>query len=162
MTVVSNTRRLGCSTAIAMLVSVILVKIVHAQEDHLIYYGSRTGMHVTIISKSGISSSNAVIMIEHTPNDAKAYCVGYEQDFSAACVHRTMADVKIRDRVKGNCEDNTWTDVYGQAYLLEGNVSSSDCASSDNLEHQRCFPFGGSGSSLIEFMRFQFGGASAA
>jgi len=36
------------------------------------------------------------------------------------------------------------------------------CASSDNLEHQRCFPFGGSGSSLIEFMRFQFGGASAA
>ena len=36
------------------------------------------------------------------------------------------------------------------------------CPSSDNLEHQRCFPFGGSGSSLIEFMRFQFGGASAA
>jgi DNA-binding XRE family transcriptional regulator len=36
------------------------------------------------------------------------------------------------------------------------------CPSSDNSGHQRCFPFGGSGSSLIEIMRFQFGGASAA
>ena len=36
------------------------------------------------------------------------------------------------------------------------------CPSSDNLGQQRCFPFGGSGSSLIEIMRFQFGGASAA
>ena len=36
------------------------------------------------------------------------------------------------------------------------------CPSSDNSGHQRCFPFGGSGSSLIDFMRFQFGGASAA
>ena len=35
------------------------------------------------------------------------------------------------------------------------------CASSDNLGHLSGFPFGGSGSSLIEFMRFQFRGASA-
>ena len=47
---------------------------------------------------------------------------------------------------------------------LSGNVraiASSDCASSDNLGHLSGFPFGGSGSSLIEFMRFQFRGASA-
>ncbi len=37
-----------------------------------------------------------------------------------------------------------------------------DCPSSDNLEQQKRFPFGGSGSSLIEIMRFQFRGASAA
>jgi IS5 family transposase len=36
------------------------------------------------------------------------------------------------------------------------------CQSSDNLGQQRCFPFGGSGSSLIEIMRFQFRGVSAA
>ena len=37
-----------------------------------------------------------------------------------------------------------------------------DCPSSDNLGQLSALSFGGSGSSLIEFMRFQFGGASAA
>lgn len=36
------------------------------------------------------------------------------------------------------------------------------CPSSDNLGHQSGFCFGGSGSSMIDFMRLQFGGASAA
>ena len=54
--------------------------------------------------------------------------------------------------------------AYGDELMWRFNnpVRAEECASSDNLEHQRCFPFGGSGSSLIEFMRFQFGGASAA
>ena len=39
---------------------------------------------------------------------------------------------------------------------------TATCPSSDNLGQLRLIPFGGSGSSLIEFMRFQFGGASAA
>ncbi|MEW9612948.1 hypothetical protein AB3G45_03700 [Shinella sp. S4-D37] len=38
-----------------------------AQDDHSIYYGSRAGMHVTTVSKSGIGTSKAVIMIKHTP-----------------------------------------------------------------------------------------------
>ena len=36
------------------------------------------------------------------------------------------------------------------------------CPSSDNLGQPSAFRFGGSGSFLIEFMCFQFGGASAA
>ena len=40
-------------------------------------------------------------------------------------------------------------------------TSSVTYASSDNLGHLSGFPFGGSGSSLLEFMRFQFRGASA-
>jgi hypothetical protein len=36
------------------------------------------------------------------------------------------------------------------------------CPSSDNLGQLSGFPFGGSGSSLIDVMRFPFGGASAA
>jgi len=36
------------------------------------------------------------------------------------------------------------------------------CPSSDNLGQLSVLSFGGSGSSLIEFMRFPFGGASAA
>lgn len=97
-----------------------------ADDDHAIYYGSRAGMHVTTVSKSGIGTSKAVIMIKHTPKDAKAFCVEYSQDYSMACVKRTMAEVKVRDRVTANCKKRTWTDVYGQAYAFEGKATSSD------------------------------------
>lgn len=43
-----------------------------------------------------------------------------------------------------------------------GRVATRMCPSSDNLGQLSVVSFGGSGSSLIEFMRFQFGGASAA
>ena len=53
--------------------------------------------------------------------------------------------------------------------LIHDKIEPSDwgahlghCASSDNLGHQSVLSFGGSGSSLIKFMRFQFRGASAA
>ncbi len=113
-------------TVFAFLVSVTFACPIHAQEDHSIYYGSRAGMHVTTVSKSGIGTSKAVIMIEHTPKDAKIYCVKYAQDYSMACVKRTMADVKVSDRVAANCTERTWTDVYGQAYAFEGKSKSSD------------------------------------
>ncbi len=99
---------------------------VRAQEDDSIYYGSRAGMHVTTVSKTGIGTSKAVIMIEHTPKDAKAYCVEYEQDYSMACVKRTMAAVKVGDRVTADCKRGIWTDVYGEGYALEGKTGSSD------------------------------------
>ncbi|RVK59241.1 hypothetical protein CN155_08145 [Sinorhizobium meliloti] len=98
----------------------------HAEDDHSIYYGSRAGMHVTTVSKSGIGTSKAVIMIKHTPKDAKAFCVEYSQDYSMACVKRTMAEVKVGDRVTANCKKRTWTDVYGHAYAFEGKATSSD------------------------------------
>lgn len=98
----------------------------HAEDDHSIYYGSRAGMHVTTVSKSGIGTSKAVIMIKHTPKDAKAFCVEYSQDYSMGCVKRTMAEVKVGDSVTANCKKRTWTDVYGQAYAFEGKTTSSD------------------------------------
>lgn len=125
MAIASNDSALGVTVA-AFLMSVTFACPAHAQEDHSIYYGSRAGMHVTTVSKSGIGTSKAVIMIEHTPKDAKTYCVEYEQDYSMACVKRTMADVKVSDRVTANCKERTWTDVYGQAYAFEGKSKSSD------------------------------------
>lgn len=77
-----------------------------AEEDHSIYYGSRAGMHLTTVSKSGIGTANSVIIVKHTPKDAKAFCVEYSQDYSMACVKRTMAEVKVGDRVTADCK--TW------------------------------------------------------
>ncbi|MDR9782139.1 hypothetical protein [Rhizobium redzepovicii] len=99
---------------------------VFAAEDHSIYYGSRAGMTLTTVSKRGIGTANAVIMLKHTPKDAKGYCVGYEQDNSMECVKRAMAEVKVGDRVRGNCKRGTWTDMYGQSYAFEGPTKSAD------------------------------------
>ncbi len=112
--------------SLAALVIVFSAVPAFSAEDHSIYYGSRAGMHLTTISKSGIGTANAVIMVKHTPKDAKAVCVEYDQDNSMACVKRTMAEVKVGDRVTGNCVKRTWTDMYGQSYAFEGKPKSSD------------------------------------
>jgi hypothetical protein len=107
-------------------VTTIVAHPLSAAEDHSIYYGSRAGMTLTTISKKGIGTANAVIQVKHTPKDAKAYCVGYELDNSMACVKRALAEVKVGDRVTGNCRKRTWTDMWGQSYAFEGPMRSSD------------------------------------
>ena len=97
-----------------------------AQEDNRIYYGSRAGMHLTTVSKQGIGTANAIIIVKHTPEDAKAFCVGYVQDNSMACVKRTLADIKVGDRVTGNCVTKTWTDMYDYSYAFLGKAGKSN------------------------------------
>ena len=46
--------------------------------------------------------------------------------------------------------------------VAEGALGAVKCPSSDNLGQLSVVSFGGSGSSVLEVMRFQFGGASAA
>lgn len=94
--------------------------------DDEIYYGSRAGMSVTTVSKEGIGTKRAVIRVEHRPRNAKAYCVDYELDNSMACVRRTMATVKVRDRVTADCRKKTWTDLSGERYSFLGRQKSAD------------------------------------
>lgn len=110
----------------ALLLAASMASLAKAEEDHSIYYGSRAGMHLTTVSKSGIGTSNAVIVVKHTPKDAKAFCVEYSQDYSMACVKRTMAEVKVGDRVTADCKKRTWTDVHGQSYKFEGKSKSTE------------------------------------
>jgi hypothetical protein len=98
------------------------------QQDDRIYYGSRAGMHLTTMSKEGIGSAKAVIVVKHTPQDAKAFCVIYLEDYSMACVRRTLAEVKVADRVTGSCVSRTWTDMYGQSFAYLGKATSDGMA----------------------------------
>lgn len=96
--------------------------------DEELYYGSRAGMSVTVISKKGIGSSNATIKVKHLPKNAKAFCVEYVLDHSMACVRRTMAEVRVNDRVTANCKKKTWADLSGQRYAFLGRHKSGDLA----------------------------------
>lgn len=96
----------------------------HAQEDE-IYYGSRAGMSLTTTGKSGIGTADAVIEVEHLPRNAKAFCVEYAQDNSMACVRRTLAEVRIKDKVTANCPARTW-DVFGQEFVFLGRAVAAD------------------------------------
>ena len=99
--------------------------------DDRIYYGSRAGMHLTTVGKSGIGTANAVIQLKHTPEDAKAFCVEYMVDESPACVRRMLAELKIADRVSGNCTTRTWTDMYGSRFAFLGVAKKSDTMIAD-------------------------------
>lgn len=114
---------------------------VASQQDNRIYYGTRAGMHLTTISKEGIGTDKAVIMLKHTLQDAKAFCVNYVQDHSMACVQRIMASVKVGDRVSGNCVKKTWVDMYDRSFTFLGRArnlgeSVAEYAIRDNTNGQ--------------------------
>ncbi|MBB3937362.1 hypothetical protein [Aureimonas phyllosphaerae] len=110
----------------AILAFVVLATGTARAEDDEIYYGSRAGMSVTTVSKAGIGTSMAVIRVEHRPRNAKAFYVDYVLDNSMACVRKTMASVKVRDRVTADCRKRTWTDLYGERFAFLGRQKDRD------------------------------------
>ena len=97
-----------------------------AQPDNRLHYGSRPVNVLTIVSRNGIGTADATIMIRHTPEDAKYFCVNYAQDRSPECVARLLESVKVRDRVTGDCVAKTWTDMYGKQYAFLGRATDAD------------------------------------
>src|SRR5271155_5538419 len=85
-----------------------------------IYYGSRAGMEVTVTGVSGIGTAQAVINVEHTPEDAKEFCVQYSQDNSQACVDQTLRKTRLNDVLEGNCVTGWFTSLYGERLRFIG------------------------------------------
>lgn len=96
-----------------------------------VYYGSRAGMTATVVSKTGIGTENAVIVVEHTPEDAKGFCVEYNLDNSMACVRKTLAEVKIEPTVYANCKTMMWSDLGAERYAILGKRTSDPYVSFD-------------------------------
>jgi hypothetical protein len=86
-----------------------------------IFYGSRAGMTVTVVSVSGVGTANAVIRTRHTRADAKAFCLEYAQDKSEACVRKEM-ETPLNDAISGNCNSGVFTDFGGGRHRFEGKV----------------------------------------
>ena len=85
-----------------------------------VFYGSRAGMTVTVRHVSGIGTDHARIEVEHTPADAKAFCIEYENDRSAKCVRDTLEETHINDEFHGNCITGRFVTLYGDARRFMG------------------------------------------
>ena len=51
-----------------------------------IYYGSRAGMTVTVVSVQGLNTTHAVIRTTHTREDALGFCRDYVQKITPSCI----------------------------------------------------------------------------
>jgi hypothetical protein len=89
----------------------------HAQNK--IFYGSRAGMQMTILSARGINTDRAIIIAKHTREDAERFCVEYEGTVTESCINDQL-DVELNDRVLANCTKGDFTDFYGRHYRFEG------------------------------------------
>jgi hypothetical protein len=89
-------------------------------------YGSRAGMTTTVLAKEGLDTEHAVIMVKHTREDAEGYCISYVDDPTPECVSRTLAEVKLADRVTANCKSGEFTSLDGDRYRFEGLAKHTD------------------------------------
>ncbi|HXV31494.1 MAG TPA: hypothetical protein VD840_14285 [Sinorhizobium sp.] len=116
-------KRLAAAAAIVTgMLPALAARSAMAEDFGKLSYGTRAGQSLTIVSKEGIGTANAVIRLKHTPQDAKNFCVGYLLDYSTRCVQRWLAEKKFADRVTGDCVKRTWTDMYGNKYSFHGSA----------------------------------------
>lgn len=85
-----------------------------------IYYGSRAGMEVDVVSVSGIGTRHAVIKTRHTRANARAFCEQYENDKSEACIQRALKETHLSDQITGDCETGWFTTLYGDRLQFVG------------------------------------------
>jgi hypothetical protein len=89
-----------------------------------IFYGSRAGMTVSVISVQGLNTANAVIRTQHTRDDAASFCRDYEQNLTDECVNREL-QTPMNDYIAANCSTGVFVDFFGGQYRFEGRRKGS-------------------------------------
>ena len=88
-------------------------------------YGSRAGMNVTVLSKKGLDTENAVIKTEHTTENAIEFCREYVLNANKECIDDTL-DTKLNDYISANCKTGLFTDFSGQTFEFQGKNNSNN------------------------------------
>jgi hypothetical protein len=78
-------------------------------------------MEVTVISLSGLDTSNSVIKTKHTRNNAIKFCRDYANDVSESCIEKEL-NVPLNDEIKGNCATGEFVDFWGNKYRFDGKI----------------------------------------
>lgn len=84
-----------------------------------INYGTRMGMQVSVLKRSGIDTAHAVIMVNHTIADATAFCREYVGAVTDKCIKQELA-VKLKSSLVGNCTSGKFTTLQGEALRFKG------------------------------------------
>lgn len=84
-----------------------------------LYYGSRAGMMVDVVSMSGLDSAHAVIHTRHTRDNAITFCRNYVQKVTPKCIKDELA-TRLNDDVTANCLTGEFTDFSGSRYRFAG------------------------------------------
>lgn len=90
-----------------------------------IYYGSRAGMEVDVVSISGLSTANAVIHTKHTRRNAVAFCRDYVQRVTPQCISEELA-TPLNDTISANCPVGTFVDFSGNKLRFAGPSKGKD------------------------------------
>lgn len=104
---------------VALTIVLMVVSAGTASASGKIYYGSRAGMTVSVISVDGLNTQSAVIRTRHTHDDAVTFCRDYVQNVTEECVEREL-QVPMNDYIAANCRSGVFTDFFGSRYRFEG------------------------------------------
>jgi hypothetical protein len=84
-------------------------------------YGSRAGMQVSVVSKSGLDTRRAIIRTKHTREDAVAFCREYIGKVTPECISKELeAGPGPSNKITANCITREFTDFFGERYRLAG------------------------------------------
>lgn len=109
----------------AVLCTLSLFAVSPAAASGKIYYGSRAGMTVTVVSMSGLDTAQAVIRTKHTREDAIGFCRDYIGKVTPICIIQELA-VPLNDRITANCPRGEFTDFQGNRYRFAGRSRNRD------------------------------------
>lgn len=84
-----------------------------------VYYGTRAGMQVSVVSRSGIDTAKAIVRVEHGREDAVAFCRDYVQNVTDKCIQDELA-IDLKDNFSGDCKTGRFTTITGQTLVFFG------------------------------------------
>ncbi|WP_319798563.1 lysozyme inhibitor LprI family protein [Nitrobacter sp.] len=99
-----------------------------------LYYGSRAGMEVTVVSKSDLGSVHAKIVTKHTRENAATFCRDYVGKVTAECIDEQLK-VALEPTIQANCETGKFTVLTGEGYRFAGANPHFDPTSSSSPEY---------------------------
>src|SRR5882757_586977 len=101
-----------------------LAAVTPAMASGTIYYGSRAGMEVSVVSVEALDTAHAIIRTKHTRENAIAFCREYIQKVTEECIRETLA-IPLNDMVTANCISGDFTDFRGNRYRFLGPTRNS-------------------------------------
>ncbi|RWM91204.1 MAG: hypothetical protein EOR86_26375 [Mesorhizobium sp.] len=102
-----------------ILLAICAVILVSPAAARTLGYGSKAGMEVTVVKKSGINTSHASILTKHTRQNAIGYCRDYVGKVTEDCIAKEMK-TPLHLEVTADCKSGKFTTFYGANMLFQG------------------------------------------